>query len=356
MNQTLSILQQMPVRLVPWHRQMKRALPWRAEPSAYHTWLSEIMLQQTRIEAVIPYYYRFLQELPTIEALAAVPEDRLLKLWEGLGYYSRARNLKKAAQKVMEEYDGQLPVTAKELRTLPGIGEYTAGAIASIAFGQPEPAVDGNVLRVITRVTGDDGDIMQPAVKKRITESLRTVYPNGRNAGDFTEGLMELGETVCIPGGVPKCDLCPVADICIAKQQGRTCELPVKSEKKQRKIQQKTVFILYYNGSYALCRRPEKGLLAGMWEFPCTDVEMDEQQAKQWGAKYFTDFNTYQDLGKAIHIFTHIEWHMRGCFFICSEPSDSFVWVTAQQLTEEIALPVAFRHYKQWIFNREGKE
>ncbi|MBR3844220.1 MAG: A/G-specific adenine glycosylase [Clostridia bacterium] len=336
-------------RIVEWHRSHKRDLPWRVDPSPYHTWLSEIMLQQTRIEAVIPYYHRFLQELPTIEALANVPEDRLLKLWEGLGYYSRARNLKKAAQKVMEEYGGQLPITAKELRALPGIGEYTAGAIASMSFGQPEPAVDGNVLRVITRITGDDGDITQTAVRKRITQSLREIYPSGVDAGDFTEGLMELGETVCIPAGVPRCQQCPVAEYCVANKENKTQQLPVKSEKKKRKIQHKIVFVLECNGKYAIRRRPDQGLLAGMWELPNVDKALCEEQ---WGEALGLSVVCAKSLEPSVHIFTHVEWHMDGVYCQCETCDPGYVWITPAEILHETALPVAFRVYKDWILKQ----
>lgn len=329
--------------IVSWHRAHKRDLPWRADPSPYHTWLSEIMLQQTRIEAVIPYYYRFLQELPTIEDLANAPEERLLKLWEGLGYYSRARNLKKAAQKVMEEYGGSLPVSVKELRSLPGIGDYTAGAIASMSFGLPEPAVDGNVLRVFTRITGDTGDITQIAVKKRITDALRKIYPSGADAGDFTEGLMELGETLCIPNGTPRCDACPVCEFCVAHNKKITHELPVKTEKKQRKIQQKTVFVLECDGKFALQQRPSKGLLAGMWELPNSDQDTKGE------CPYSLDVIKTQALENAVHIFTHVEWHMQGMYCKCASQSSQFVWATPQEIIHEKALPVAFRVYKDWI-------
>jgi A/G-specific adenine glycosylase len=290
-----------------------------------------------------------LAELPTIEDLANVPEERLLKLWEGLGYYSRAKNLKKAAQTVMEQFGGQLPITAKELRALPGIGDYTAGAIASMAFGQPEPAVDGNVLRVVTRIIGDDSDIMLTTTKKRITGILQTVYPTGEDAGVFTEGLMELGETICIPNGAPKCELCPVKEICVAFKENLTDKLPVRSEKKKRKIEKKTVFLFMYKGKYALCKRPDKGLLAGMWELPNIEGELSQEQTKQWAVEHFADENTFVDVGKATHIFTHIEWHMNGYFFECTKQHESFIWVTPEELLEEYALPTAFRVYKNWI-------
>ncbi len=332
--------------IVMWHREHKRDLPWRLDPSPYHTWLSEIMLQQTRIEAVIPYYHRFLQEIPTIEDLATVSDDRLMKLWEGLGYYSRVRNLKKAAQKVMEEYGGQLPVTAKELRALPGIGDYTAGAIASMSFGQPEPAVDGNVLRVVTRITGDYGDITQTSVKKRITQLLKEIYPTGTDAGDFTEGLMEMGETVCIPNGAPRCEQCPVAEHCVAKRENITQELPVRTEKKKRKIQQKTVFVLECNGKFALRRRPEKGLLSGMWELPNVDCALPKEQ---WGSALALSLSNPQPLEPSVHIFTHVEWHMQGVYAKCDTCDDRFLWVSPNEILHEMALPVAFRVYKDWI-------
>ena len=210
------------VSLIPeWYSAGRRLLPWRQDPTPYHTWIAEIMLQQTRIEAVIPYYERFLRELPDVSALAAVPEDRLLKLWEGLGYYSRARNLKKAALLLMEHYGGELPASAAELRKLPGIGDYTAGSIASISFGLPEPAVDGNVLRVMTRLLACADDIAAPATKRAVTELLRAHYPSGDDAALLTEGIMELGETVCLPNGSPLCERCPLRGLCLAHQEGK---------------------------------------------------------------------------------------------------------------------------------------
>ena len=349
----MSVLNQLPSVLVPWHRANKRALPWRVDSSPYHTWLSEIMLQQTRIEAVIPYYYRFLNELPTIADLADVSEERLLKLWEGLGYYSRARNLKKAATILMEQYGGNLPANADELRRLPGIGDYTAGAIASMAFGKPEPAVDGNVLRVITRITGDDSDIALAATKKQITSKLREVYPSGNDARDFTEGLMELGETICIPAGEPKCSVCPAGEFCLARKQGLTQTLPVKSAKKERKIQQKTILLLRCNGKYGIRKRPAKGLLAGMWEFPSVDDGSTLDLQREWKQLYSLQENTLQEIGEAVHVFTHIEWHMKGLFAECKTPASDLIWVTPKELVHEIALPTAFRTYKKWILENE---
>ena len=210
-----------------WYKSNPRPLPWRDSPSPYHVWVSEIMLQQTRIEAVIPYYERFLAEVPDIAALAALEEERLLKLWEGLGYYSRARNLQKAAVIVTEQYGGELPASAEELRKLPGIGDYTAGAIASIAFSLPEPAVDGNVLRVLTRLLADAEDISSPAVRKNFTSLLREFYPSGEDAGLLTQGLMELGELICLPSGEIRCADCPVRTLCRSGRDGKADLYPV---------------------------------------------------------------------------------------------------------------------------------
>ena len=347
------ILRQLPALLVAWHRANKRPLPWRADACAYHIWLSEIMLQQTRIEAVIPYYQRFLRELPTVEALAAVPEDRLLKLWEGLGYYSRARNLKKAATVIMEQYGGELPSTVRELKALPGIGDYTAGAIASMAFGRPEPAVDGNVLRVIARLTADDADIMLPATKKRVTQELRGVYPTGKDAGDFTEGLMELGETVCIPGGQPRCDDYPAARLCRAKALGLTDRLPVRAKAKQRKIQPRTVFLLLCNGKVALRKRPDSGLLAGMWEFPNVDGRLTAAKAKEQAQQWGCDPGVLQSVGDAVHVFTHLEWHMSGYRVECRRAGEAFVWASPDALRHEMAVPAAFRAYRDCVLQQE---
>lgn len=347
----MNLMKQLPGVLIPWHQANKRDLPWRTDPSPYHTWLSEIMLQQTRIEAVIPYYHRFLAELPTIADLADVSEERLLKLWEGLGYYSRARNLKKAAMAVMEQYGGNLPISFAELRALPGIGDYTAGAIASMAFGQPEPAVDGNVLRVVTRLTGDDGDIAMNATKKRITQLLREVYPVGSDAGDFTEGLMELGETICIPAGAPRCEECPARHLCVAYAQNLTQQLPVKSAKKERKIENKTLLLLHCNGMYGIRKRSDAGLLAGMWEFPWVAEPMTDKLKEKIAKTYYLDEAGVIPIGSATHIFTHIEWHMDGYVGTCTKPSENLIWVTPDQLIHEIALPTAFRYYKKWILD-----
>ncbi len=340
-----SLLRSAVGRLIPWYRAARRTLPWRNAPTPYQVWISEIMLQQTRIEAVIPYYARFLAELPDVAALAAVPEDRLLKLWEGLGYYSRARNLKKAAALVMADYGGSLPRTAVALRRLPGVGDYTAGAIASIACGEPEPAVDGNVLRVVMRLTACGEDVLSQQTKKRVTESLRAVYPSGEEAGLLTEGLMELGETLCLPNGEPSCEACPLAALCLARREGLTGVLPKRRAPKERRIEERTVLLLRSNGRYALRRRDDRGLLAGMWEFPSLSGRLEPGALREALAKEGLPSGDISSCGEAVQVFTHVEWHMLGYFVEIPAPGGDYVWETPKAIRAGYAIPTAFRAY-----------
>ncbi|MBQ3489965.1 MAG: A/G-specific adenine glycosylase [Clostridia bacterium] len=335
--------------LLLWYEKNKRILPWRVNPSPYHVWISEIMLQQTRIEAVIPYYERFLQEIPDVASLAAVSDDKLMKLWEGLGYYSRARNLKKAACTVMEKYGGKLPDSAEALRCLSGIGDYTAGAIASISFGKPEPAVDGNVLRVIMRYLGKTDDISLQSTKKKTAAALRTVYPTGESAKNLTQAIMELGESVCIPNGQPKCENCPLSALCTAKAENLTDSIPVKSPKKPRKQEPKTVFLLSCRGKYAIRKRPETGLLAKLWEFPNTESALSEEEAFVYLSSLGLSPIGISSCGDAVHIFTHIEWHMTGYTAECLYPSENFIWKSAEEILSDYAIPSAFRAYVSYI-------
>ena len=337
-------LKQTAASIIAWYAQHRRDLPWRKGRDPYRIWISEIMLQQTRIEAVIPYYERFLKELPDVKALAEVPDDRLMKLWEGLGYYSRARNLKKSAQTVIEQYRGEMPRTAAELKKLPGIGDYTAGSIASIAFGEPEPAVDGNVMRVMSRLLACSGSIMEQKSRRTVTEMLREVYPEGEDAALLTEGLMELGERICIPTGVPLCDACPAAELCKAHIEGKEQEYPVRSEKKARRIEKKTVLLLRCNDLYALQKRPEKGLLAGLWGFPTADGHLTEEQVREQCKSLDPDAVT--SCGNAKHIFTHIEWHMTGYHVECGNSSPDYHWVAEKAINAEYSIPTAFKFYK----------
>ena len=331
--------------LLRWYGENRRTLPWRAEPTPYRVWVSEIMLQQTRIEAVIPYYERFMAELPDLAALAAVSEERLLKLWEGLGYYSRARNLKKAAERVIKDFGGALPASAAALRSLPGIGDYTAGAIASIAFGLPEPAVDGNVLRVVMRLTACPDDVLEQKTRRRVAEALRAVYPSGAEAGLLTEALMELGETVCVPNGEARCEVCPLRALCLAGRRGEAARYPVRGAKKERRREELTVLLLRCGDRWALRRRAETGLLAGLWELPHLDGKLDAETAAGELAARGIAFTALRSCGEARHVFTHVEWHMTGYIVDCAGESGDFVWETAEEIRRAYAVPTAFRAY-----------
>ena len=305
------------------------------------------MLQQTRVEAVKGYYIRFLNTLPDISSLALADDEILHKLWEGLGYYSRVRNLKKAAKRIMDDYNGIFPRDYEAVLSLPGIGVYTAGAICSIAFGLPTPAVDGNVLRVISRLTNDDTPIDRPAYRESVRAALAEIYP--ADAGGFTQALMELGATVCGPNRKPDCDCCPCIDFCKGKMAGRAEELPVKEPKRGRREEDRTVFILNHNGKYALEKRPVNGLLAGLWQFPNVAGKLSTEQsiveAERLGVRP-------QGIRKQIerkHIFTHIEWKMRGVYLDVLPDNDDFTWLSADQIRKEAALPTAFRQFFEEI-------
>ena len=340
--------------LIEWYEKNRRTeLPWRRDISPYRVWISEIMLQQTRIETVIPYYLRFLQRLPDVSALAAVPDDELMKLWEGLGYYSRARNLKKAADVVMKEHGGELPRKAEELRRLPGIGDYTAGAIASIACGEPEPAVDGNVLRVLARLTESSDDVTKEKTKKLAAERLRQVYPSGRAAGLLTEGLMELGETVCIPNGTPLCAHCPWNWLCLCRKHGTTSVFPVRAEKKERKTEELTVLLLERDGAFALCRRPSVGLLAGLWQLPNVPGILTEDEVLHAVDRLGLIPEDCRAAGHGRHLFTHVEWRMTGWHILCRRTEDDaengLFWFSPEEIRTGVALPSAFRIWREKI-------
>lgn len=341
--------------LLDWFSACQRILPWRENQDPYRVWVSEIMLQQTRVEAVIPYYHRFLQRLPNIQALADCPEEELLKLWEGLGYYNRVRNLQKAAKVMVEEYGGEFPRTWEQVRSLPGIGDYTAGAICSIAFDQPTPAVDGNVLRVLSRITDDHRDVTQNAVKQDFTEQLRQVYPQGR-CGDFTQSLMELGAIVCLPNGMPLCDKCPVREMCLGYERNTFLELPVKPPKKARRKEQRTILILYCQGKYALQKRPDKGLLAGLWEFPNLEGKYTKSQLSAWLKEQGMEPLEITAGEKAVHIFSHIEWQMSSFHIRLARPAPEYTWADRKELAEIYSLPSAYSAFLGPILRGEGQQ
>ena len=332
--------------LIFWYEHHKRDLPWRYDPSPYRVWISEIMLQQTRVDPVIPYYLRFMEEVPDVETLAVLPEDQLMKLWEGLGYYSRARNLQKAAKLIVEA--GHFPKDFAGWKALPGIGEYTAGAICSIALGLPTPAVDGNVLRVLSRLKGSYEDIASMAVKKNFTAELSEIYPQEKTS-EFTQGLMELGATVCLPNGEPRCDACPLAHLCVARAYSLIDEIPVRSAKKARKIENKTVLLLKCGDKIALQRRPSNGLLANLWEFPNFPGKLTEKDVlKQIGEQEIAEIHPLAD---SVHIFTHIEWHMSGYLLKLSQTIPDYSWFSIQEILEKKAIPSAFRCYVDYLKN-----
>ena len=342
-------LRQLPIPLLTWYRENARTLPWRSDPTPYHVWVSEIMLQQTRVAAVLDYYRRFLEAAPDLAALAALPPDQLMKLWQGLGYYSRARNLQKAAVQVVERHGGVFPNTYEEIRALAGVGDYTAGAIASIAFGLPVPAVDGNVLRVTARITGDSGDISTPAMKKKVTQALEEIIPLDA-PGDFNQALMELGATVCLPNGAPLCEKCPAAALCRAFQEGRTGELPVKAAKKARRVEERTVYLLFHGGSVALRRRPDRGLLAGLWEYP-NELAEGRDWLREWGLSA-----PLEKAGAGKHIFTHIEWRMAALAGELDSPDlpEGWVWAGRTDLRDTYAVPNAFQSFSRLVMDRLG--
>ena len=347
--------------LLNWYQDHKRSLPWREDPVPYHVWISEIMLQQTRVEAVKEYYRRFLNELPDVASLAAVQEERLLKLWEGLGYYNRARNLKKAAVMIMEEYQGNMPDAYEELLKLPGIGAYTAGAIASIAFGADVPAVDGNVLRVITRVTGDASDISDENVRKRIAGELRKILPKGQS-GTFNQALMDLGAMICVPNGQPKCGQCPWKELCIAYQESLTDRIPYIPPKKQRTVEKKTVLVIRLKDGVLLHKRPDKGLLAGLYELPSMKGHCKKKEVLDYVRELGFSPIYIEPLPSAKHIFTHKEWLMKAYLVRADELSETkditkkdegWHLAAPEEAERGYPIPSAFSAYEEYIRREE---
>ena len=343
-------LEQLPLPLLEWFGEHARVLPWRSDPTPYHVWVSEIMLQQTRVAAVLDYYARFMRSVPTVADLARLPEEQLMKLWQGLGYYNRARNLQKAARQIMDEFGGVFPHRYEDIRSLAGVGDYTAGAIASIAFGQPVPAVDGNVLRVVSRINGDERDITLASTKEQVRRQLEGLIPI-REASSFNQAMMELGATVCLPNGAPLCEQCPAGEFCRAKLEERTDALPVKAPKKERRVEDRVVFLIFRDGQVALRRRPEKGLLAGLWEFP-NELAPAREALEAWGIIP----RDVSRAGTGKHIFSHIEWRM-SAWIVQAENDrlpEGWVWADRQELERIYAVPNAFRAFELSVKERLG--
>ena len=338
--------------LLRWYDEGHRDLPWRKNASPYRVWVSEIMLQQTRVEAVRGYFERWMQAFPDVRSLAEAEEAQVLKLWEGLGYYSRARNLHRAAKLVGSQYGGALPADFKALLALPGVGEYTAGAVASIGFGLRVPAVDGNVLRVAARLDDDFTPITDTKYRKQITARFAEIVPEKR-PGDFNQSLMELGAMVCLPNGAPKCGLCPVQHLCIGFHREHTLLLPVRAAKKARRIEEKTVLLVRCGNEVGICRRPSAGLLAGLWELPSIEGKPDAAALRKTLASRGWQVEKLLSLRSAKHVFTHVEWHMAGCEVTLAEKPPALTFATPAQLRESYALPSAFRPFLSVL---EGEE
>ena len=350
-------LEQIVEPLLFWFDQNARVRPWRDQPTPYRVWVSEIMLQQTRVEAVKPFYQRFMEALPDVQSLAECPEEELLKLWEGLGYYNRVRNMQIAARTVMEEYGGRLPEEYAELQKLKGIGSYTAGAVSSIAYGKKAPAVDGNVLRVISRVTLNREDILKQSVKRRMEQEVLEIMPEDR-PGAFNQALMELGAMVCVPNGEPHCGECPLVHLCLAHSQGATGEIPVKTAKKPRRLEDKTVLIIRDGEHLAIHKRPKKGLLSGLYELPNTEGHLSQDEALAWVKEKGFSPIRIRELEPAKHIFSHVEWHMTAYLVLIEDPQETgeYLFVEPERTEEKYPIPAAFAAYTKYMEIRLGQD
>lgn len=357
------LLHQIAGPLLNWYDKGRRILPWRENPEPYYVWLSEIMLQQTRVEAVKPYFDRFIRKVPDIPSLAEMEEDKLVKLWEGLGYYNRVRNLQKAARIIVEKYGGRMPSEYAKLLELPGIGNYTAGAIASIAYQKAVPAVDGNVLRVLSRLRADGEDILSQKTKARVEKELLEMIPQDR-PGDFNQALMELGAMVCLPNGEPKCGECPWEKLCQAHRQGRTGEFPKKKAKKARKIEKKTVLVVRDEEKAAFRKRPEKGLLAGMYEFPVLEGHLKEEEVLEELKKTGLKVLHIKRIGDSKHIFSHKEWHMVGYAVRVDELErpekagfkQDWIFIDKREARGNYPIPSAYAAYAEYLGLKLGVE
>ena len=360
-------LQRIVPPLTEWFRAFARDLPWRSDPLPYYVWISEIMLQQTRVEAVKPYFRRFTEALPDVKALADCPEEELFKLWEGLGYYSRARNLKKAAQEIVRSFGGEIPGDYEALLSLPGIGSYTAGAVASIAFGVSVSAVDGNVLRVVSRLTGSGEVIDDPRVKRFWEEQLTgLIRDSGVDSGLFNQAMMELGALICLPNGKPDCASCPLKACCRACAEGSWERIPARREKKARRKEDRTVLLIRDAVSTLIHKRDDRGLLAGLWELPNLEGEADEKQVLDYCRSLGLKVLQIRPLPEAKHVFTHVEWHMRGYLLLVEDMQEAqqsgqfaaerFLAAGTDEIGERYPVPSAFRNYMDYLGLRTGSD
>lgn len=325
--------------LEEWFLENKRVLPWRNDKNPYHVWISEVMLQQTRIEAVISYYERFMRTLPDISSLAKVEDDQLLKLWEGLGYYNRARNLKKAAVMIMDEYRGEFPNTYSEIIKLPGIGEYTASAISSICFGERQVTVDGNVMRVFTRFYNDFSNISKDSTRKMIHDRLLS-FPF-LSPGNFNEGLMELGEVICLPNGIPKCDICPLRGGCLSYKNNNYFMFPVKDEKKVKEEIELTVIVPIWEKKTYVRKRKSPGLLHNLYEF----YNVVGNKSADEVCELSKEFGRVKSIKRSIcytHVFSHKKWKMQSYFVFLESVICQDMFFSVSDIEDNFALPTAF--------------
>ena len=334
--------------LILWYEKHARSFPWRENTDPYRVWVSEIMLQQTRISAALPYYKAFMDRLPVVSDLASIDDDELLKLWQGLGYYSRARYLKEAAQKVMTDFGGIFPTTFDKLLSLPGIGRYTAGAVASICGNEAVSAVDGNVLRVLCRYLNSKIDVLD-ASSKKMAEIVLNEIISKEKPGVFNEAIMELGETICLPNGEPDCEKCPLCETCLGYKTGEAKNLPIRKKKAKRKQEKRIVFLLMTDSKVALLRRPEKGLLANLWEFPNVLEDIPSVNVANVLKKMGVEFVSIEPIGEAKHIFSHIEWYMTGFKVRVKSEILGFTWVTKEELWQKYSVPSAFSYFHKKI-------
>lgn len=339
--------------LLVWYQKNRRVLPWRVDKHPYHVWISEIMLQQTRIEAVKQYYQRFMEKVPTIQELANLPEDELLKLWQGLGYYNRARNLQKAAKIIMTDYQGVFPQQYREILALPGIGEYTASAIGSICFSLKEPVIDGNVLRVMMRLQNSSENVDNNKTKKQLRKKLLDIMPE--NSGDFNEALMELGETVCLPNTIPKCEICPLAVWCQANRNNTQLSLPIKEKKQIKKTELYTVLLFVYKDRVAITKREANGLLHNLWQFPNIEGIHTQKTLIDWLQEHTIEVDKIIPGNKYQHVFTHKIWHNQVYIVYVRKIISQYTWVTLSQLEKDFAIPTAFMPALQQYKNLSSK-
>ena len=352
MMKEIDMLEQIIQPLLTWYDTNHRTLPWRETKDPYHIWISEIMLQQTRVEAVRPYFERFIEALPTIHDLAICQEERLLKLWEGLGYYNRVRNMQKAAVQIEKQYGGKLPADFEQLRSLKGIGDYTAGAIASIAFELPVPAVDGNVMRIWSRLVCCEEDILKDKVRKEAFRQLKEIMPAGRS-GDLNQAFMDLGSMICLPKGASRCEDCPLRFACQAAGQGLVDILPVRKIAKERRLEKRTILVVRDGDKVALHKRNDNGLLAGLYELPGLEDYYDEKEILTYLKQRHLMPLFIEKLEDAKHVFSHVEWHMQGFLIRVASlenmPTDDWIFADAKTAMQEYPLPAAFRAYASYV-------